>query len=373
MTSYQFDESNIQPYFKGLSHTQLVEIVSHFHNKDLTLSKIIENYNLGQATFAQFLKLLPPLLLSDKSCAECVVLPLIRHIKRGKLSGAFCPSCEKVVLSDVEVHKKFFPESSHKNKKSKTKQLSSIKIISISKAKYESLDIDVKLFLHYLIDKGISKDYTVINGKNLSTDVLVPNVRYQEYLMTTLGAEGYYPHEVNINIDPEIAHWYFKSGTLFPFHLDEKFVLWRKIAVQEVVEIFFGTLESKGLITDQGAAVVPIMEDLIRIYSVGQLINLVWQSFNSWYNKYLKKSSDKMHIANMIIYTCQNRGEYKKQRCQKVLCYDRPETYPQSELSKYLFNDVLKIGDKGFTKIPCPSELYSNPNIVVQSRTITFN
>ncbi|MCW3788415.1 hypothetical protein [Plebeiibacterium sediminum] len=114
------------------------------------------------------------------------------------------------------------------------------------------------------------------------------------------------------------------------------------------------------------------MADLLKLYSVEQMVNLIWQALNFKYDEYLKGMRDKNHTANTIKYTCLNFGESKRRRNQKVQCFNRPAQIPQSELSKYLFNDVLKIGDVGFREIPSEMELIKDLITIKQGDIHTF-
>ena len=373
MTSYQFDESEIDPYFSKLSYDELKEVICHFHNKDLTLPKIMEKYNLEKITNVQFLKRLPSVIDHDNLCYRCEEAYIKKYIRRGILGIPYCPVCNEKMYCEVDPYKKLFSNNKFTQNGINPVQLRNVKTIFLTKEEFDKLDIEVKLFLGSFIKTGISKDFTEINGWRLNSNTLVPNVHYLKHLMTKLGAGNNSPYSIDIKIDEQVARKYFMPRKGGGFLIDEQVDLWKKVALNETVEIFYGSLESKGLVTSQSEAIVPILTDLLKLYSVGQVVNLIWQALNCKYDEYLKGMRDKSHTADQVIYTCKNFGEYKWKRGQKVLCFNRPAKFPQSEISKYLFNDVLKIGDVGYKEIPSEMELMKDPNTTKQGDVHTFN
>ena len=265
------------------------------------------------------------------------------------------------MFSAVDPYSTLFEDAILKEKRNRPGHYSEVKTITITKSQFEGLDLDVQLFLGSLINKGISTHFDEIIGRRLESYLLAPNVRYLKHLMTQLEAGTYSPYGINIKIDPDVARKYFKPYNKLNLSLEQQAQVWKKVALNEVVEIFYGSLESKGLLTDQHEAIVPILSDLLVFYSVGQVVNLIWQALNCKYDEYLKGKRDKQHTANLVIYTCKNFGEYKMKYRKNVECFNRPLRFPQSEMSRYLYNDVLKIGIRGFKKIPCYGELYLYP------------
>ncbi|MCW3789611.1 hypothetical protein [Plebeiibacterium sediminum] len=373
MTSYHFDESKIDPYFSKLSYDELKEVICHFHKKDCTLPKIMEKYNLEKVTNTQFLKLLPPIVHPDNICPTCGETSHKLHIKRGKLSNPICPSCHKEMFSEVDPYEKLFPYDDLWEDAAYSYKKGNVKTIKISREQFETLDLDVKLFLGSLIHTGISKDFKVIGARTVGDGDPAPNIFYLKHLMTELGVGNHSPYAIYIEIEENIARKYFMPFRRLDLSLEEQLELWRKVALNEVIEIFYGSLDSRGLVTNQKEAIAPIMADLLKLYSVGQMVNLIWQALNFKYDEYLKGMRDKNHTANSIIYACLNFGESKKRRNQKVQCFNRPAQFPQSELSKYLFNDVLKIGDVGYREIPSEMELMKDLITTKQGDIHTFN
>ncbi len=373
MTSYHFDELKIDPYFSKLSYDELKEVICHFHKKDCTIPKIMEKYNLEKVTNTQFLKLLPPIVHPDNICVTCGETSHKLHIKRGKLSNPTCPTCHKEMFSEVDPYEKLFPYDNLWEDAAYSYKKGNVKTIKISRKKFETLDLDVKLFLGSLIHTGISKDFKVIGARTVGDGDPAPNIFYLKQLMTELGAGNHSPYAIYIEIEEDIARKYFMPFKRLDLSLEEQLELWRKVALNEVIEIFYGSLDSRGLVTNQKEAIAPIMADLLKHYSVGQMVNLIWQALNFKYDEYLKGMRDKNHTANSIIYACLNFGESKRRRNQKVQCFNRPVQFPQSELSKYLFNDVLKIGDIGYREIPSEMELMKDLNTTKQGDILTFN
>ena len=61
--------------------------------------------------------------------------------------------------------------------------------------------------------------------------------------------------------------------------------------------------------------------------------------------------------GNSVVSRCQKYGERAKHSNWEIAKYSRIRDLPQSEISLYFFNQVVKIGNKGFDNIPNLSDL----------------
>lgn len=83
-----------------------------------------------------------------------------------------------------------------------------------------------------------------------------------------------------------------------------------------------------------------------------QIYSFIWKGIKDASQRYLKITISKRHAANSVISICQRYGENVKLNGWQVKPFVRRYDLPQSELSAYFFNQVVKIGDKGFTCTP---------------------
>jgi len=347
---YQIDEQDIDPYFENLSQEELIALIEHFHNKDLSLPKMLEKYKLDKVYHGKFIKLLPPVLNPTNYCNNCNTNSIRRHLKRGELSVPYCPSCMTEMYSAVNPYLCLFKNVIDRN--AKFGNISNIKTISISKPQFDDFDIDVQIFIGSLINSGISENFDTILGWMLSTSSIVPNMFYLKELMSKLGVGTYPPNGINISIDSDVAYKYFAPYQRLNLSNNELLNLWKKITLHETIEIYHNTLFLKGLATNQHNAIEPIIVELLKLFSPGQIVNIIYQAINCKYDEYLSGKKDKQHTANSVIYALKSFAEYKHKNGIKVECFDRPYNCQQSVLSKYFFNNVLKIGESGFSEVP---------------------
>lgn len=134
---------------------------------------------------------------------------------------------------------------------------------------------------------------------------------------------------------------------------DDAFELWKKIAVAECIEYLEHRLKSVGFDFSAGEKTYTTFEILLQDFSVSQIYGIIWREVANASKLYLEKSISKSHAANSVIGACQRYGERAKINKWDLKRYVRERTLPQSELSLFYFNKVLKIGDMGFDMPPC--------------------
>lgn len=95
-----------------------------------------------------------------------------------------------------------------------------------------------------------------------------------------------------------------------------------------------------------------LFEIILNDFSVSQIYGIIWCSVADASKLYLEKGISKKHAANSVIGACERYAERAKINGWDLTQYNRIKDIPQSTLSLFYFNRVLRIGDMGFRVPP---------------------
>jgi hypothetical protein len=101
-----------------------------------------------------------------------------------------------------------------------------------------------------------------------------------------------------------------------------------------------------------------VFEDGLTTYSAAQLCNGSYRAVKDAAARYMEKSPllSREQAANTVVGRIQNFIEYGRTQQWDVKPFHRNFNCPRSEISRVLFDVVLKIGDEGFQVCP-PDEV----------------
>ena len=130
--------------------------------------------------------------------------------------------------------------------------------------------------------------------------------------------------------------------------------LWRKIALHECLEFLKLHLSKHGLPFKPGPKTKMVIEDGLTTYSVSQIYNQIHRATKDAAAYYMEKSSTitVFQAANSVVWRIQKLIEYARVQKWDITRYRRNFDCPRSEISRVLFDAVLKIGDAGFDEVP---------------------
>ena len=133
---------------------------------------------------------------------------------------------------------------------------------------------------------------------------------------------------------------------------DEALKLWRKIAVQECIEYLLEQLNAVRFGFSPGEKTEAIFNTLLDDFSVSQIYAIIWSCVAYASRDYQERRMSRSQAANSVVSRCQKYGEKAKLSNWEIKRFARLRDRPQSELSQYFFNQVVKIGDAGFDHKP---------------------
>lgn len=129
--------------------------------------------------------------------------------------------------------------------------------------------------------------------------------------------------------------------------------LWYEIAINECLEYLIYQLKAVKFDFQPGEKTVSVIRDMLSFLSVSQIYFVIYNSIAYWCRNYFAGYYDGVqHATNSIVYLIHKRAENIRRNNWSCFEYKRLCDLPQSALSSYFFNKVLKIGDKGFTCVP---------------------
>lgn len=134
--------------------------------------------------------------------------------------------------------------------------------------------------------------------------------------------------------------------------IEEAYDIWRRIALTECIDYLLLQMNRVGFKFEPGEKTVSVMNTLLDNFSVSQIYAIIYNSITKATRYYQEQSVSKNQAANSVITRCEAYGERILMNGWSINRYDRIKELPQSALSEYLFNKVLKIGDSCFNQAP---------------------
>ncbi len=361
MEKIKIIQQEVSSYLSKLTPFQVEQLIQDYHEKELKVSEIIKKYNLEPIKYSnKFKKHLPSIQHPDNICPKCNTQSIVTHICRGTISNPFCPTCLVSMYEDYDPANRIeyieFEKLSKEQEELHWQNNSSYfsnesNIVDVTLNIYEGLPFDVKVFLGSLVANGISEDFKQIDGWGIRDLKFYPKESTIELYLAELGQLNKMIFELKFTFETEVARKLIFPKDRLGLSIQEQYSLWKKIVLDEACELLEFQMNDSGFKLTQGEMVNEIFSELMEEYSLGQIYHLIYSSVNSACKFYSKKGN-RSYAANTVIHNCRNSGVRYKSNDWTLKPYNRPYTCKQSELSKYYFDSVLKIGENGFNLRP---------------------
>lgn len=175
------------------------------------------------------------------------------------------------------------------------------------------------------------------------------------------GSFRYYPYKVKwgLNVKSDgfskvsLIELIINPLDLEQLNYDEAIQLWKKIALYESIEYFIYSVENiLGIDYEIGDRTKTVLNDLINDYSVAQIYGILYKATNNALRFQAEKGVTSKHASNTIIGNAQSFGERAKINNWVLQKYNRIKDCPESALSKFFFERVIKVGFNGFSEVP---------------------
>lgn len=108
-------------------------------------------------------------------------------------------------------------------------------------------------------------------------------------------------------------------------------------------------LNEHGLNYSPGEKTILVIDKCLKEFSVAQIYNFIWRAGKDAAAFYLRQRVSKDHAAKTVVSNIERQLERSLSNNWEVKPYKRNYEYPQSILSRVLFNSILKTDDGGFT------------------------
>ena len=137
------------------------------------------------------------------------------------------------------------------------------------------------------------------------------------------------------------------------FDLNEALNMWRKIALNESLEYLLYKI-NEVLRTEYtvGHKTISVLKEILSNFSVAQTYSIIYKATANSLMIQAERGTYRKHTANMIIGNCQSYAERAKLNGWNLSNYYRINELPESALSKFFYEQVIKIGHKGFYNPP---------------------
>lgn len=374
--------------YKDLKHLDSAEvdkIMSDYYEKVKSTKDIINEYNLSIPT-SKLYTLFPPQKHETYICEYCdIVLVADRKSKSNNQYSEwdlYCPECQ---------HRPYIESCKCDNCYEKAQILIFLKeekiketyLSQIDTVKFGELSFIDKVYLGALCEYSVKENfYEFIPYQDIKKyfdltptkdtlkilyESLIENRVIKVSPLSELSAfvdndsfpNSYYTYKVMYNINLELPP---NKSELFDDILNPKYylndfkdtalLLWKQIAVAECIEYLVSQLNKVNFEFEAGEKTYKIFEILLEDFSVAQIFGIIWKSVAEASKLYLETGMTKKHAANSTIGACQRYAERALANGWELTVYSRPRDLPQSELSRFFFNKVIKIYDLGFTMSP---------------------
>lgn len=124
----------------------------------------------------------------------------------------------------------------------------------------------------------------------------------------------------------------------------------KEIALQECLSYLTHVLGEHQLQYSPGEKTFLVLNKGLERYSVAQMYNFIWRAVKDAAAFYVRNRVSRDHAAKTVVANIERQIERSISNEWNVTAYRRNFDYPQSVLSRVLFNSVLKTDDGGFTK-----------------------
>lgn len=124
----------------------------------------------------------------------------------------------------------------------------------------------------------------------------------------------------------------------------------KEIALQECLAYLTHVLGEHQLQYSPGEKTFLVLNKGLESYSVAQMYNFIWRAVKDAAAFYVRNRVPRVHAAKTVVANIERQIERSISNEWNVTAYRRNFDYPQSVLSRVLFNSVLKTDDGGFTK-----------------------
>ena len=244
----------------------------------------------------------------------------------------------------------------------------------------EELNIRDKLYISALLRTSLSEDLMDIKSLSSAVLTLAPTEEFREKIISYLrsrkiiifspntpldslifnidGIEGCYPFDTVFRLNVSQDEDAIKIEKLLHLNIEEdideelKLELWLEIGLYECIEFLYARMDEYGLPKSHiGEKTISSIKEALKEFSISQVYNFIWGASINASDFYKNSNVSKKHAVNTIAGTILKRSERAIAEHRETKKFGRDWHYPQTVISEVFFNNILKIGDKGFDSV----------------------
>ncbi len=370
----------------NFSNEKIEEIIERYYSGE-SVNKLIEEFNLSVRS-SMFYKLFPPEEHTNYVCEFCGnVLVTDRKSKSmynqpKKESELYCLHCGHKPYKKCNCDGCKALE--YRRKQNKLDNIQEAYGSSKSQKQFDDLTFTDKVYLGALCRAYLRENlYEIAPMSEMPNVNLAPTTKLSRTIyddlvkvgvisvspLSNINAfefdsddypEAYYVFDVVYNMNLVLLSnkqdlcMKILNPTYYNEHTQEEaFLLWKAIALEECIEYLVYSIKEVGFEFSPGDKTYTTFDILLKDFSVSQIYGIIWKSVANASKLYLQKKMPKKQAANSVIGGCERYAEQAKINEWELPSYNRIKDLPQTAISEFFFNKVLKIGVKGFDMPPC--------------------
>lgn len=366
-----------------LTPEDIDELMEKYY-KGISVDKLKKEYSLN-VNSSHLYTLFPPVVCEEK-CNYCDANLETRRKSKSSFNYRKSPECP------VCGHNPYYPNCSCSNclnlamniRSERSKTIKRSFSIETKKIKFEDISFENKVklgaFCNLLMDEDVStilaydevgkieklspseamkisiyKELAAINAIVISPDSSVDAFYFSEenILESYIVDKVRYKLNIEYTEDKKDLYMMLMNPKYYNFEYEkEAYDFWLAIAVEECIEYLVYQLKSANFEFNAGEKTYRVIEMMLETFSVSQVYGIIWKAVADVSKLYLQKNLTRKHAANTAINTCERLADTAKIKGWDMSKYNRDKNLPQSEISRFFFNKVIKIGDQGFYMVP---------------------
>ena len=331
-----------------------------------------------------------PRKISDVKCEYCNKELEIEYLSRtygdmggvprcyqcGHVDSEFCEcqNClEKQSIKDALVRQKKIDDINYIFKNNSDELMS-----------FDEISLEDHIFLGALLREGLSEDLKFIKPIEEFENPLAPTEFYKNQIISQLESKNLIKvHEASsydsfYTIDTvKKTFSFYRDSVKWALNVEKKgftytqvidlfinppsekeisvyFSLWKEVSVFESLEYLLSNiLNVFGVRYKFGDKTLKVLHELVENYSVAEIYTIIYRSTNNALRFKAERGIGSHRAINTIIGNALNFSEIARNKNWDLQKYHRSCDCPESALSMFLFDRILKIGNNGF---------YSNPS-----------
>lgn len=384
-----------------LTSDQIASLMDRYYAGE-GIKSLLQEFNI-HARVGELIKFFPEqdAGVLCRHCGKAMKLRYMSRSNRNQFSDPECPACGhhegrncwcdpcRTEQQSAEEKKRLAVLIEAQKRESVLQEL--LRLDNREFADLSTLSFTERVYLGAFLREGIDEDFNLIKPLIEFENPLAPTQAYEREIVKSLqekniiaihpdsdskcfsevdgdtGAYRYIPARVKWALtvkDEQLNKVPLVNSLVAPadFHEPEAaFEMWKTIALHEALEYLIHSVqETFNIEYTVGDKSIAVINDLLQFYSVSQIYAIFYRSTSQAARFLVEKKVTKQHAANSIIGSAHSYADRARANNWDIKRYRRNFDCPESALSKFFFERILKIGHDGFDQVPRLIEQISN-------------